>query len=174
MSYFEPVRHFGPERFAHELAEAGAAGAMIPDLRGSAAAEWHALAKAAGIHTPQFVSRSDDDAELGQAAASASGWIYAPAADAHTGYQGDLDIPGLQAFTNRLRARTSQPVVAGIGISTPSRAAAVAPYVDGVVIGSPLVRPLLNGGEGLDHAVNQLRSFADALRPDSHLRAMPA
>lgn len=174
VSYWEPVRHFGPERFAQALAEAGAAGMMIPDLRGSAAAEWHTAAAAAGIHTPQFVSRSDNHTELDAAAAATSGWIYAPAADAPTGYQGDLDIPGLQSFTARLRARTDHPVVAGIGINTPSQAAAVAPYVDGIVIRSPLIRPLLRSGEGLDDSLRQLRSFAEVLRPGSRLGALTA
>lgn len=173
MSYWQPVRAFGPQRFAEELAEAGAAGAMIPDLRGEAAAQWHAIASAAGIHAPQFVSRRDSDAELEQTAAAASGWIYAPAADARTGFQGDLDIPGLDAFTGRLRERTRHPVVAGIGISTPARAAAVAPYVDGLVIGSPLVRPLLKTGAGRQHALDLLTAFAQALRPAPQLRTLP-
>lgn len=174
MSYAERVRDFGPERFAEELAEAGAAGVMIPDLRGEAAAQWHAIAAAAGIHAPQFVSRRDSDAELEQAAATSSGWIYAPAADARTGFQGDLDIPGLRAFTSRLRERARQPIVAGIGISTPARASAVAPYVDGIVIGSPLVRPLLKSGEGRQYALDQLAAFAGALRPAPQLRTLPA
>ncbi|MEV7156990.1 tryptophan synthase subunit alpha [Streptomyces misionensis] len=174
MSYWEPVRAFGPQRFAEELAEAGASGAMIPDLRGEAAAQWHAIATAAGIHAPQFVSRRDSDTELEQTATAASGWIYAPAADARTGFQGDLDIPGLRAFTGRLRARTRHPVVAGIGISTPARARQVAPYVDGIVIGSPLVRPLLSNGRGRQHALEELAAFANALRPAPQLRTLPA
>lgn len=174
MSYAQSVRAFGPERFAEELAEAGAAGVMIPDLRGEPAAQWHAIASAAGIHAPQFVSRRDSDAELEQAAATASGWIYAPAADTRTGFQGELDIPGLRAFTGRLRERTHQPIVAGIGISTPARAGAVAPYVDGIVIGSPLVRPLLKTGQGRPYALDQLAAFATALRSADQLRTLPA
>ncbi|MFF8993991.1 tryptophan synthase subunit alpha [Streptomyces sp. NPDC014983] len=174
MSYWQPARAFGPQRFAEELAEAGASGAMIPDLRGEAAAQWHAIATAAGIHAPQLVSRRDSDTELEQTAAAASGWIYAPAADARTGFQGDLDIPGLRAFTRRLRERTRHPVVAGIGISTPARARQVAPYVDGIVIGSPLVRPLLSNGRGRQHALGELAAFADALRPAPQVRTLPA
>ncbi|WP_217223093.1 tryptophan synthase subunit alpha [Streptomyces anulatus] len=174
MSYWQPVHVFGPQRFAEELAEAGAAGVMIPDLRGEAAAQWHTIAAAAGIHAPQFVSRRDSDAELQQTVATASGWIYAPAADARTGFQGELDIPGLHAFTSRLREHTSHPIVAGVGISTPARAAMVAPYADGLVIGSPLVRPLLQGGEGRQHALDLLTAFAQALRPAPQTWTLPA
>ncbi|MER0477186.1 tryptophan synthase subunit alpha [Streptomyces sp. Edi2] len=163
MSYWAPVLDFGVTRFAQDLAQAGAAGAMIPDLPVAEADEWTDAARQAGLHTPQFAPRSADDDQLAAITAAASGWIYAPAAATPTGYQGDLDLPALDAFTTRLRAHTSLPVVGGIGISTPQRAAQVAPYVDGVVIGSPLVRPLLEGPAGLDGAVEQVRAFAHAL-----------
>ncbi|MFD4529925.1 tryptophan synthase subunit alpha [Streptomyces sp. NPDC058470] len=163
MSYWAPVLDFGVTRFAQDLAQAGAAGAMIPDLPVAEAGEWTDAARKAGLHTPQFAPRSAGDDQLAAITAAASGWIYAPAAAAPTGYQGDLDLPALDAFTTRLRSYTSLPVVGGIGISTPQRAGQVAPYVDGVVIGSPLVRPLLEGPVGLDGAVEQVRAFAHAL-----------
>ncbi|MFE2640133.1 tryptophan synthase subunit alpha [Streptomyces scopuliridis] len=166
MSYWSSVADFGVQRFADELAAAGAAGAMVPDLPLTEAGPWLAAAHAAGISTPQFVPRDVSDADLTQFGAAASGWMYAPAVAATTGYQGALDLTGMQHFTRRLRARTQQPIVAGIGISTPIRARAIAPLVDGIVIGSPLVRPLLEhpGKPGHNQAAAQVRAFADALR----------
>lgn len=166
MSYWAPVLDFGITRFAQDLAQAGAAGAMIPDLPAPAAGEWTEAAQAAGIHTPQFAPRDADDDQLAAIAEAASGWIYAPAASAPTGYQGELDLPALRDFTARLRKHSHLPVVGGIGISTPQLAAVVAPFVEGVVIGSPLIRPLLQGPApaGLDGAVEQVRAFAHALR----------
>ncbi|WDV34273.1 tryptophan synthase subunit alpha [Streptomyces sp. AD16] len=49
----------------------------------------------------------------------ASGWLYAPASTAPTGYRGPLDLDGLEASVRRLRSVTPLPVVAGVGISTP-------------------------------------------------------
>ncbi|MFG2210562.1 tryptophan synthase subunit alpha [Streptomyces sp. NPDC048638] len=171
MSYWASVVDFGgPVRFAPDLAQAGAAGAMIPDLPVAEAGEWIAAARQTGLHTPQFAPRDADDDQLAAIAEAASGWIYAPAAPAPTGYQGDLDLPAIDAFTARLRGHTGLPVVGGIGISTPQRAAQVAPFVDGVVVGSPLVRPLLAGPAGLDGALEQIRGFAHAL----HMPARPS
>ncbi|MEW1760395.1 tryptophan synthase subunit alpha [Streptomyces cyaneofuscatus] len=175
MSYWASVLDFGgPGRFAQDLAQSGAAGAMIPDLPVTEAGEWIDAARQAGLHTPQFAPRDASDDELVAIAAAASGWIYAPAAAAPTGYQGDLDLPAISAFTARLRAHTSLPVVGGIGISTPARAASVTPYVDGVVIGSPLVRPLLEGPAGLDGAVEQVRAFAHALHTPARSHPLSA
>ncbi|MGW5634991.1 hypothetical protein ACWEWQ_08950, partial [Streptomyces sp. NPDC003832] len=69
------------------------------------------------------------------------------ASAAPTGYRGPLDIPALAAFTRRLRASSLLPVVSGVGISTPALAAQVAPRVDAVVIGTPVVRALVSAPE---------------------------
>ncbi|MEV1040447.1 tryptophan synthase subunit alpha [Streptomyces sp. NPDC050204] len=166
MTYWEPVHAYGPARFAQALATAGAAGAMIVDLPSAEAAAWLASARAAGIHTPQLVSRAATDQELNHLGATATGWLYAPAAEALTGYTGDLDVPALHAFTHRLYATGSAPVVTGIGISTPEKARSVRHLVNGVVVGTPVVRPLLElgGSEGLSTAAGQVEAFSRALR----------
>lgn len=56
MSYWEPVRRYGPERTALALAEAGASGAMIVDLPDADAAAWHETAARAGITAPRFAA----------------------------------------------------------------------------------------------------------------------
>ncbi|MGW1976647.1 tryptophan synthase subunit alpha [Streptomyces sp. NPDC001889] len=167
MSYWNPVHRYGPERFAKDLATAGTAGAMIVDLPVEEAGPWLAAARAAGVHTPQLVSRRADDTRLARVCAASSGWLYAPAAEALTGYDGRLDIPALGQFTRRLRRASSVPVVTGIGVSSPAKAAEVSSLVSGVVIGTPVVRPLLeerNLREGMDDAVARVTAFAAALR----------
>ncbi|MEO3976786.1 tryptophan synthase subunit alpha [Streptomyces sp. CAU 1734] len=175
MSYWAPVREFGATRFAQDLARAGAAGAMIPDLPLPEAAEWISAAHHAGLHTPQFVPRSVTDTQLDDRATAASGWLYAPAVSAPTGYRGDLDLCAFRAFTAQLRTRSPLPVVGGVGISTPRLASQVAPFVDAVVIGSPLIRPLLDrSAGGLEGALEQIRSFAHALHTPAPQHADPA
>ncbi|MFE9367869.1 tryptophan synthase subunit alpha [Streptomyces sp. NPDC006978] len=96
------------------------------------------------------------------AVAGASGWLYAPASTALTGYQGAVDIPALADFTQCLRQATSVPIVSGVGISAPALAARIAPLVNAVVVGTPVVRALLtNPGQ----APAVVTSFAQALHP---------
>ncbi|MGW1412083.1 tryptophan synthase subunit alpha [Streptomyces sp. NPDC002403] len=141
MTYWEPVHACGTRQFARDLAAADAAGAMIVDLPSHYAPEWIAAAREAGIHTPHLVARDATDQELARTATVASGWVYAPAAEALTGYTGELDIRSLAAFTRRLQAAGPTPVVTGIGVSTPAKAAQVKELVDSFVIGSPLSAP---------------------------------
>lgn len=166
MTYWEPVRTYHPRRFARELAAAGAAGALIPDLPATEAAEWSAAVRAAGLHNLQFTPRQATNSELAQLTASATGWLYAPAVTGRTGYQGQLDIAALKSFTRRLERLSDVPVVTGVGVSTPELAEQVAPHVAGVVVGSPIVRCLLRRPDstGAAAAADAAALFADSIR----------
>ncbi|WP_267958036.1 tryptophan synthase subunit alpha [Streptomyces sp. CRB46] len=162
MTYWDPVSRHGPERLARLLADAGAAGAMVVDLPDNQAERWQAAAKATNLSTPRLVPRHLTDTGLATVAAGASGWLYAPASTGPTGYRGPLDVPALADFTTRLRAASPLPVVSGVGISTPALAERVAPLVDAVVIGTPVVRALMTAPE---QAPAITTAFAQTLNP---------
>jgi len=67
-------------------------------------------------------------------------------------------------IAKRLKRVTDRPVLIGIGVSNAEQAAAVCAEADGVIVGSALVRRLLDGG-GPDAAatfVAELREGIDA------------
>lgn len=144
------------------LADAGAVGVMVVDLPDHEAERWHSAAQGANLRTPRLVPRDTIDSDLTTLAADASGWLYAPASAAPTGYRGPLDLPSLAAFTSRLRSVSTLPVVSGVGVSTPALAAHVAPLADAVVIGTPIVQALDTGPA---QAPLLTATFAQALRP---------
>lgn len=160
MTYWDPVSQHGPERLA--LADVGAVGAMVVDLPDDQAERWQAAAKTANLSTPRLVPRHLADTGLATVTAGASGWLYAPASTAPTGYRGPLDVPALADFTTRLRDVSPLPVVSGVGISTPALAERVAPLVDAVVIGTPVDRALMTAPE---QAPALTAAFAQALNP---------
>lgn len=161
VTYWDPVSRVGPERLTRSLASAGAAGVMIVDLPDDQAARWHEAARAAGLTAPRLAPRSATGPQLQAITATASGWLYAPAHATPTGYRGPLDLPALAAAVSRLRAASPLPVVSGIGISTPRLAADVAPLVDAVIIGTPVVRALT---QGPDEAGDLVAAYARALQ----------
>ncbi|WND40242.1 tryptophan synthase subunit alpha [Streptomyces sp. BB1-1-1] len=164
MTYWEPVRRHGPEHLARLLADAGAAGVMVVDLPRDETLRWHHAAHTAhtaGLSAPRLVPRATQDTDLPAAVDGASGWLYAPASTGPTGYQGPLDLTALDTFIQRLRTASPLPVVSGVGISSPGLAASVAPLVDAVVIGTPIVRALLSDPAP---AGSVTAAFAQALR----------
>ncbi len=62
----------------------------------------------------------------------------------------------------RCKAATDKPVLLGVGISTPEQAAEAAASADGVIVGSALVRRLLDGG-GPDEAAAFVKTLRAAL-----------
>ena len=62
-----------------------------------------------------------------------------------------------------MRAITDLPLVLGVGISTPDQAAEVAPYADGVIVGSALVRLVLES-DSADEAIDRVRRTVGLFR----------
>ncbi|MFI0813596.1 tryptophan synthase subunit alpha [Streptomyces echinatus] len=150
MSYWATIEARGPRRMARELASAGAAGCLVPDVPAECVEEWVAAATDAGISAPLLAGREASLAELTATCRVATGFVYAPAvAGQRTGYSDGLDLDSLSTFVASVRgAAPATPVVTGIGVSTPALAAAVVQQADvaGVVVGSPLIRAFTAGG----------------------------
>ena len=68
-----------------------------------------------------------------------------------------------EVMGRRCKAVTDKPVLIGVGISTPEHAAQAAASADGVIVGSALLRRLLDGGGPEEAAafVRELRASLD-------------
>ncbi|VVJ17787.1 Tryptophan synthase alpha chain (EC [Amycolatopsis camponoti] len=144
MSYWNPVSRYGVERFARELAAAGGAGCVLPDLPVAESAEWRRHAAAHDLATVFVVAPSSTDAQLRETVAAGTGFVYAAALMGVTGARASVD-EAAGVLARRLRAVTELPVCVGMGIADASRAADVATFADGVIVGSALVKTLLEG-----------------------------
>lgn len=145
MTYYNLVFRTGEVRFASSLAAAGVAGAIVPDLPLEESAPWRAAAESAGVDAVALVAPStpDDRAEL--LCRASRGFVYAVGLMGVTGERAEL-AGSARLLARRLRRMTDRPVCVGVGVSTAEQAAEVCEDADGVVIGSALVRRLLEGG----------------------------
>ncbi|MFP3900155.1 MAG: tryptophan synthase subunit alpha [Acidimicrobiia bacterium] len=164
MTYYNVVHRYGHERFARSLAEAGIAGAIVPDLPLEEVGEWAAAADAAGVATVLLAAPTASDERLGRVCARARGWVYGVGLLGVTGERAALARSALD-IARRLKATTDLPVLVGVGVSDPAQAAEVVSVADGVIVGSALVRRLLDGGgpEGAAAFVSELRAAIDAV-----------
>lgn len=153
----------GHERFAAMLAEAGVAGAILPDLPVDELDGWAGAACAAGVETILLAAPTTPDDRLALICQRAGGWVYGVGVLGVTGERAAL-AASASAIARRLKAATDKPVLVGIGVSTPEQAAAVCEAADGVVVGSALVRRLLEGAdpEEAGRFVAALRAAIDA------------
>ncbi|TQK43874.1 tryptophan synthase alpha chain [Streptomyces sp. SLBN-118] len=151
MTYWNPIDRYGIERFTTELAEAGGAGCILPDLPVEEAGTWREHAEKHGLATVFVVAPSSKDARLAKITAAGSGFVYAASL---MGVTGTRESVGAQAkdLVRRTRATTELPVCVGLGVSNPEQAAEVASFADGVIVGSAFVKRLLDApdeAEGL-------------------------
>ncbi len=143
MTYWNPVERYGVERFAADLAAAGGAGLITPDLTPESAERWIAAADAHDLDKVFLVAPSSTDERLRYTVEACRGFVYATAVMGVTGARvSTSELAG--PLVARTRAVTDLPVCVGLGVSDGDQAAEVASYADGVIVGSAFVRTLLD------------------------------
>jgi tryptophan synthase alpha chain len=131
------------ERWASDLAKAGGAGLITPDITPDHGAEWIAAADAHDLDKVFLVAPSSTDERIAMTARESRGFVYAAAVMGVTGArESSSDVAG--PLVRRVRATSDIPVAVGIGVSNGDQAADVAAYADGVIVGSAFVRCLLD------------------------------
>lgn len=143
MTYWNPIDRYGIERFTAELAEAGGAGCILPDLPVEEAGVWREHAEKHGLATVFVVAPSSKDARLAKITAAGSGFVYAASLMGVTGTRASVGAQA-QDLVRRTRAATELPVCVGLGVSNADQAAEVAGFADGVIVGSAFVKRLLD------------------------------
>jgi tryptophan synthase alpha chain len=161
MTYYNVCFHMGHERFAATLAGSGVAAAILPDLPLEEVGPWAVAADAAGIETVLLAAPTAPDERLPLVCARARGFVYAVGLLGVTGERDEL-ASSATVITKRVKDVTDKPVLVGVGVSTPEQAVEASEVADGVVIGSALVRRLLDG-EGPDGVARFVASVRDAL-----------
>lgn len=162
MTYWNPVLRLGVDAFAKELAQAGGSGLITPDLVPDEAQDWITASTEHGLDRIFLVAPSSTPERLASTTAATSGFVYAASLMGVTGTRTTL---GDQAagLVERTRAVTDLPICVGLGVSTPEQAHEVARFADGVIVGSALVRCLLERTDRAD-GLRRLRELAGALR----------
>jgi tryptophan synthase alpha chain len=144
MTYWNPVERYGVERFAADLASAGGSGAITPDLIPDEAVSWISATDEHGLDRIFLVAPSSSDTRIVSTAAASRGFLYAAAVMGVTGARKSVG-DAAATLVARVRALAPQiPVCVGLGVSNGDQAAQVAGFADGVIVGSALVRCLLD------------------------------
>ena len=159
MGYWNQVERYGVERYAADLAAAGGSGAITPDLIPEEAGAWIEATDAHALDRIFLVAPSSTDARIASTAAASRGFVYAAAVMGVTGARTSVG-DAAAVLVNRFRSLVPEvPVCVGLGVSTGDQAAEIAAYADGVIVGSALVRCLLDspdeGGVAAVRALSQ-------------------
>ena len=157
MTYWNPVLAYVVERFASDLADSGAAGAITPDLIPDEAGKWIAATDSHNLDRVFLATPSSSDSRVGNASELSRGFVYAVSTMGITGAREDLDAKAKEVVA-KVRSNAPESLTAvGIGISTEDQVRQVNSYADGAIVGSAFIAAYASSGiNGLTAKVREL------------------
>jgi tryptophan synthase alpha chain len=161
MTYVNPVVRIGVQGFLDRARDAGVSAVIVPDLPVDEADELGDEAQARQIDAVLLAAPGSAPERLDAIARRAHGFIYCVATYGVTGARerlSDAARPVVQA----LRPRTDLPLLAGVGIATPEQASEACTFADGVIVGSALMTPMVEGRT--DRMLELAQAFRRATR----------
>ncbi|MGZ0710882.1 tryptophan synthase subunit alpha (plasmid) [Coraliomargarita sp. W4R53] len=163
MTYWNPVMQYGIDRYADDLAAAGGAGLITPDITPESAGDWIAASKRTGLDRVFLAAPTSTDERLDLILENSTGFVYTVSTMGITGERTQLDAAA-RTLVDRMRERGEVRACVGIGISNAEQVSGVLKYADGAIVGTALVRALRDGG--LSGLAETARSIAAGTHRD--------
>lgn len=142
MLSYSIVYRMGVAEFVREAQRVGIDGLILPDLSLEEAPQVAGILQNEGLCLPMLVSPVSPPERRRQIAALSTGFVYYMSVAGITGERTQLP-PELVANVHQLRQESGRPVVVGFGISTAEQVRLVCSEADGAIIGSALVRRIM-------------------------------
>jgi tryptophan synthase alpha chain len=158
MTYYNPVYHYGLQKFCRACTDHGIDGLIIPDLPPEEGEDMESAAKINGLDLIYLLAPTSTEERIKMVSEKSKGYIYIVTV---TGVTGSRDhIPdSLSAFIERVNKFAEQPLCAGFGISTPQQAAQISKMTDGVIVGSRMIQSINE-----DPSLESLKEFTVNIR----------
>ena len=161
MTYVNPVLRNGVAEFFAKVDDSGASGVSLADLPADEAGPCVEAARATGLGMVLFVAPTTGEDRLQTVVAADPAFIYGIAEVGVTGER--TETSGSTAeLARRVRAISDLPLVYGVGISSPDQVRAAAATGDGVIVGSAIVRRVLDADTAANAAA-ALRTYVSEL-----------
>jgi tryptophan synthase alpha chain len=158
MTYYNPVLHYGIDKFCLACKKSGVDGLIIPDLPPEEGFALEKATKENGLDLIYLLAPTSTSERIKTVAEKSSGFIYLVSIAGVTGARNSLPVT-LENFIGRVRAAAKQPLCVGFGISTADQARQVSSAADGVIIGSKLIQLMKS-----DPSLKNLESFVQEVR----------
>ncbi len=164
MTYWNLVEQYGPEAFARDLASAGGAGVITPDLVPDEADEWMAASDAHGMDRIFLIAPSSSNDRIASTMRACRGWVYATSVMGVTGIRASTSDAAPVIVQRARDAVADIPVGVGLGVSNADQAAEIGAYADAVIVGSALLRTINEDGSGLGALERITRDLVEGVR----------
>lgn len=163
MTYYNPIHRVGEKDFVARLVDNGIAGLIVPDVPLEESGNLRDILAAEGIAWIPLVAPTSSPDRVRAITATATGFVYAVSTLGVTGTRESLSERAGEVVA-ACREVSEAPVLVGIGVSNAAQAVEAAGQADGVVIGSAVVRTILEQGAPAANALlREIRSALDSI-----------
>lgn len=163
LTYYNPVFHYGAEKFFMKCSQCGADGIIIPDLPFEERSEISDLAKENGIDIISLIAPTSDE-RIQKIAVESEGFIYIVSSMGVTGVRSEIKTD-LKSMISSVKAVADIPCAVGFGINTPEQAEEISQYSDGIIVGSAIVRIIEKYGKNSGEYINKyVKTMKNAIK----------
>lgn len=139
MGYYNSILNYGKQAFISDALQAGVAGVIIPDLPFDQDPEFYDSLNKNKIAGILMVTPVTSKERLIEITKHSTGFLYCVSL---LGITGDRRGPMEQVtgYLKKIRSYSNLPLALGFGIDSPGKVKKIIDFVDGVIIGSALVK----------------------------------
>ena len=162
MGYINMVLHYGFEKFVADFKAAGMDGVIFPDVPHEESADLRRICAAHDFTLTEFITPGTTEERMAETCKDARGFIYCISNYGVTGVK-EIDYSIIGSVCKAARRYTDVPLAIGFGIGTPAAAAHAGKQADGVIVGSAVVKQIINGDiDGGIQLIADMRRALDA------------
>lgn len=159
--YFNTVLYYGAERFVKKCEEIGIDGLIIPDLPKEEREEIQPYIDKSNVSLIPLVAPNSRD-RIKSVIEGGSGFVYCVSSLGVTGVRQEF-YKEVESFLQEVRKNTTLPLAVGFGISKKEDVEKLQPYVDGVIIGSAIVKKIEEDNGKSDAMVKYLKDIKSVM-----------
>ena len=162
MGYINMVQHYGFEKFVTDFKAAGMDGVIFPDVPHEESEDMRRICAAHDFTLTEFITPGTTEERMAETCKDARGFIYGISNYGVTGVK-EIDYSIIGAVCKAARRYTDVPLAIGFGIGTPEAAARAGKQADGVIVGSAVVKQIIDGNiDGGIQLIADMRKALDA------------
>ena len=162
MGYINMVNHYGFEKFVTDFKAAGIDGVIFPDVPHEESEDMRRVCAAHDFTLTEFITPGTTEERMAETCKDARGFIYCISNYGVTGVK-EIDYSIIGSVCKAARRYTDVPLAIGFGIGTPEAAARAGKQADGVIVGSAVVKQIIDGNiDGGIQLIADMRKALDA------------
>jgi len=146
MGYGNPVLNYGREKFFNDALAAGVNGLIIPDVPLEEYNDFFA-GKPDELEAIMLTTPQSGDARIREIDSISKGFVYCVSVSGTTGARSGFSAGELSSLEHTREKIVGNKMLVGFGISGPETAKQVLPYCDGIIVGSAVIKAIMNEGE---------------------------